>query len=55
MSNTDDKLNEVLEIADLPEKIKDITPKIPRPKEKQLKFYKLLKKSKFLQEKTQWD
>lgn len=33
MSNTDDKLNEVLEIADLPEKIKDITPKIPRPKE----------------------
>ena len=35
MSNTDDKLNEVLEIADLPEKIKDITPKIPRPKEKE--------------------
>jgi len=33
MSTTDDKLNEVLEIADLPEKIKDITPKIPRPKE----------------------
>ena len=33
MSNTDDKLNEVLEIADLPEKVKDVTPKIPRPKE----------------------
>ena len=33
MSNTDDKLNEVLEIAELPEKIKDVTPKIPRPKE----------------------
>ena len=33
MSNTDDKLNEVLEIAELPEKVKDVTPKIPRPKE----------------------
>jgi len=33
MSNTDDKLNEVLEIADLPKKVKDVTPKIPRPKE----------------------
>ena len=33
MSNTDDKLNEVLEIAELPEKVKNVTPKIPRPKE----------------------
>jgi hypothetical protein len=33
MSNTDDKLNKILEIADLPEKIKDVTPKIPRPRE----------------------
>ena len=33
MSTTDDKLNEVLEIADLPTKIKNVTPKVPRPKE----------------------
>tara|TARA_R100000030_G_scaffold31191_2_gene22837 strand:+ start:1446 stop:1862 length:417 start_codon:yes stop_codon:yes gene_type:complete len=33
MSTTDEKLNEVLEIADLPEKVKNITPKVPRPKE----------------------
>jgi hypothetical protein len=33
MSSTDDKLNEVLEIADLPEKVVKPTPKVPRPKE----------------------
>jgi hypothetical protein len=33
MSSTDDKLNEVLEIADLPEKVIKTTPKVPRPKE----------------------
>lgn len=33
MSITDDKLNEVLEIAELPKKEKNITPKVPRPKE----------------------
>jgi len=31
--STDDKLNEVLEIADLPEKVIKTTPKVPRPKE----------------------
>lgn len=33
MSTTDDKLNEVLEIAELPQKVKNVTPKVPRPKE----------------------
>ena len=33
MSTTDDKLNEVLEIAELPEKVKNVTPKVQRPKE----------------------
>ena len=33
MSSTDDKLNEVLEIADLPEKVIKTTPKVPRPNE----------------------
>lgn len=33
MSSTDDKLNEVLEIAELPEKVIKTTPKVPRPKE----------------------
>ena len=33
MSSTDDKLNEVLEIAELPEKVNKTTPKVPRPKE----------------------
>ena len=33
MSKTDDKINEVLEIADLPEKVIKTTPKVPRPKE----------------------
>ena len=34
MSTTDDKLNEVLEIAEqLPTKVKNVTPKVPRPKE----------------------